>query len=434
MSRSSYWRRSLGMLLTMVMVASLAACGKAQAPAAPTTPASPAGPVKIQFWHALPGAQGDVLKSLVGEFNATQKEVVVEPVFQGNYSDLNNKLLAALASGKPPAMSMMYENETSKYLESQALVPVQKFIDDPKAGMKPDEVNDILEVFRKNNTWNGQMVTMPFNKSAYVLFYNTDLIKEPPKTWDELEAIAKKVTRKNGDKVEVYGFGLRPNVDTFNTYLVEAGSDFLSPDEKKATFAGPEGVQALEFIVRLVKEQAAMNIASGYESDVFGPGKIAMYIGSSAGFAFVAKNSQGKHGWNVAPLPAGPKTNLTISQGTNVGIFAKASPEEQLAAWRFIKWLVSPEITAKYASKTGYVPVRASAAGTQVWKDHVAKDAKNGVPFASLKNATFGPRTAKWAALRNVISSAIEKAVAGSATPKDALAGAAAKVDQELAK
>lgn len=380
------------------------------------------GPIEIEFWHAMGKGHSETLQKLADKFHAENPNITVNLVYQGRYGDLSQKIQAALAAKSGlPAMAQVYEDWTSLYIKADAIVPIEDFMTDKAYGLKENEIADIMSVFRTQNTWNGKMYTMPFNKSINVLFYNTDLIPTPPTTWEELKTIAKSVT-KDG----VYGLGIRPNVDLFGFFLRQAGGEYLDANGK-AAFHSEAGVTALQFIVDAVNEGWA-TIVKGYESDAFGPGQIAMYMGSIAGIPYVEKNSEGIHGWSLAPLPKGVKS-ASPTMGTNLAIFKGNDEATQEAAWRFIKFLIQPENTLEWALGTGYVPVRESA-----WADYIAANPMNEQIKAQFADAVFDPHPVGWSGARDLISKAVEAAVLGEKSAADALNEAAAAVDQELAE
>lgn len=164
-----------------------------------------------------------------------------------------------------------------------------------------EEYNDYIEVFRHMNTWDGKLYTIPFNKSNWVMYYNKELIPEPPKTLDEFFQIAKEVSEKTGG--ETRGFGIRPTLELFHAFLWLNGGDFFDED-LNVTFDGPEGKLALQQMIAMLEDGSALQI-DGYEDGAFGDRMIAMYIGSSAGITYAENSVGGKFEFSTTPLPAG---------------------------------------------------------------------------------------------------------------------------------
>ncbi len=384
--------------------------------------------VEITFWHAMSSGHQSTLQALADEFMQAHPDIKVTLVYQGHYGDLSQKLLSAVAAGTPPVMAQMYEDWTMKFIEADALVPLGPSV-------PQDVIDDIPQSFIDSNTYvvNGEKVlmTLPFNKSAMVLFYNTDLVKNPPKTWDELLQTAKDLTvDSDGDGTpDQYGFGIRPYTEFFINFFHQAGGKILNDDMTKCLINSPEGIQAMEYLLNL--KQYSLYQTS-YLSGPFGNGKVAMYIGSSAGTPYVAKASEGKHGWMTAVLPVGPKNGDGIIQGTNIGVFQLGTTQAQRdAAIEFAKFLISKEATLQWAEETGYLPIRKSAVASDEWKEFITQHPE---AEASGQMALAGfvyPHHPNMYNIRQSIATAFEQVMLGKATPKEALDAAAQEIDTE---
>lgn len=387
-------------------------------------------PVNVTFWHSLGGDHQKVLNQLVDEFNKEHTGIVVKAEYQGNHGALSQKLIAAVAAKAPPTLSLVFNNWTAAFVEGEAIVPIEKFAKDPNVGLSAAEINDFFLGFRKANTWNGRWYTMPINKSDYVLYYNADLLKKAgvgvPKTWSELQKAAKAVAEKTGVK----GLAVRPDVDTFGIFLQAASGDWLDGNGR-AAFHGSEGVAALQFLADLVRKDQSTYYHEGYLDEEFNKGKIAMFFATVATIPWISKEISN---WGTAPIPAG-KVQVTPASGTDIAIFAKSSQEEQKAAWEFIKWFVSPEIGARWAIETGYLPVRKSTLAAKSYQAHIkSATEKHSAGVDQLDVVTFDPGVSAWFDARTYISDAVKKALIQGASPQAALAEAAERTNKSLGK
>jgi len=421
------WRRVLVAIVCLVL--GLAACSHH---------AGEGNVTRITFWHGMGGPLGRVLESLVKEFNATHPDIQVVSVSMGTYNALSQKIMAAVAAGKPPVMAQAYENWTVELIISKSIVPIQKFIDGP-TGLSPESFADILPVFIENNKWGTTIWSFPFNKSVRALYYNKTLFAEAgldperaPATWDDYLDYARRITKDtNGDgRPDIWGTAGQINAWTFGNLLLENGGRFLDPETELVAFSGPEGIGALKFMKKLLADSVGF-LASGFEyQNDFLAGKVGMIEGSTVSVAFMA--GKYKFPLGIAPLPAGKQKGMTIA-GTNVVIFAKATPAEQEAAWEFIKWFTDTQQTAKWAAGTYYVPVRRSAFETDVLKQRF--DAYPGLreAFSQLDYASFEPKIAGWYAGRRYLDErAIEVVLKGGQDEATALNAAAARANAEI--
>ncbi|MDD2717516.1 MAG: extracellular solute-binding protein, partial [Candidatus Wallbacteria bacterium] len=161
------------------------------------------GPVEIIFWHGMGGPLGDALKEMINQFNRANPEIVVKEVHMGQYDTLQQKIIASLVAGTSPDLAQCYEALTMKLISAGKIIPLNQFIDQQLDFRK----EDIFPSFLANNTYDGVIYSMPFNKSTPVMYYNKDLFRKygldpekPPATWDELFEASKKLTvDTNGD-------------------------------------------------------------------------------------------------------------------------------------------------------------------------------------------------------------------------------------------
>jgi multiple sugar transport system substrate-binding protein len=361
--------------------------------------------VNITFWHAMGAELGEAVDYLTKKFNEEQDEIFVESIYQGRYSDLNTKLVASFSAGTSPTIAQVYENWTDAYYRYGVIAPLEDYMD-----LTEEEYNDYIEVFRHMNTWDGKLYTIPFNKSNWVLYYNKELIPEPPKTLDEFFQIAKDVTAKTNG--ETKGFGIRPTLELFHAFLWLNGSDFFDAD-LNVTFDGPEGKKALQQMIGMLEDGSALLI-DGYEDASFGDRMIAMYIGSSAGITYAENSVGGKFEFSTAPLPSGVRPGAPF-MGTNIALFDAATEEEKAAAAKFVKWLTNADNTVYFATKTGYLPVTYSGLSHPEYQAWLAANPHKAA-IANLEAFEYGywqPKIAAWEECRGLISEMVTKVFLG---------------------
>jgi len=390
----------------------------------------------ITFWHAMGAQLGKTIDMLVNEFNSKNPNVFVKAEYQGNYGALSQKLVGSLVARKPPTVAQVYGNWAAEYITSNELVPMERFVKGPN-GLSALEIDDIWEGLRAACVFNGVWYTMPFNKSVYVLVYNETALKEagiakPPATWQELVTAAKALTVKDGDKIVRYGLGLRPNIDYFACFFFNAGGAWLDANGKVAVNS-PEGVKTLQFMADLLNKYKVCYYVPGYLDADFGAGKVAMYLTTSPGLSYTNQSVAGKFEWSAAPLPyMDPKFKSTPVAGTDLAIFARASEKEQQAAWEFVKWLVEPRQTARWAMGTSYIPVRKSAMHLEIMKQWFAEHPREEQSLKQLRYIKYDPNISAWSNIRGDVSEAVEKVYLGKATPKEALDAAVVKANARL--
>jgi len=396
--------------------------------------------IEVTFWHGMGGPLGRVLNQLVDEFNESQDEIFVNSISMGRYTALSQKIMAAVAAGKPPVMAQAYENWTIELILTKSIVPMQRFIDGPE-GLSPEELDDFLPVFIRNNQWDDVIWSFPFNKSVRAVYYNKDLFAasgldpdHPPETWDEYIGFSGRITRDDdGDGYpDIWGTAGQVTVWMFGNLLLQDGGDWLDESGERVAFNTRHGVNALSFQRDLLVGDAGF-ITAGFEyQNDFLAGKVGMIEGSTVSVAFM----KGKYDFElgIAPLPRGKRPGGTIA-GTNVVIFEGVPEEEQRAAWEFIKWFTDTAQTAKWSAGTFYVPVRKSALETDLLRQKFIDFPGLQDAYGQLEYASFEPKIAGWYAGRRYLAErAIESVLRGDADVQGALDKAADKADAEIAR
>ena len=375
------------------------------------------GKTVIKFWHpfSMTSALGKTLQAMIDEFNKQHPQWFIKPEGMGSYSVLKQKLLAAIIAENQPEMALAYQSWITKFYAGKKILVIEDYVN---KGELEEIKKDLFEVFIKNCTIDGKIVSMPFNKSMPVLYYNKDMferfnIKKLPESWDEFIEICKKLTidTNNDGKIDIYGTITRINLTDFLNFIMQNDGGILSEDGKEILFNKSEAVEALKFFFSW---KYIHNIANFYTSgdpyqyqNDFSSGKCAMIIGSCVSRYFMKYSLTFRLG--TAPIFGNKKKAVNV-YGTDIIIFNKANEEQRKAAWEFIKYFISPENTAKWSVKTAYMPVRKSALNTLILKQEFEKDPELKTTILQLDYGFLEPAFESWLLGRNYLSEEINNA------------------------
>jgi multiple sugar transport system substrate-binding protein len=388
------------------------------------------GKLVVHFWHAMGGPLGQVLTSLIDEFNAAHPAWLIKPESMGSYEALKQKLLASIIARNQPDMSQAYEAWISTLIGGNALVDLKTL--DP--GFDKD-LQDFYPVFIEDSLYDGKLFSLPFNKSVPVIYYNKEMFQragldpaKPPETWEEFVRFSRLLTRDlDGDGLpDQWGHKFTDHATYFECLLAQNGGALYDDKTRTLLFDSPEGREAVEFLVNLVRQDRSADFyLGGYEHQVdFAAEKVAMIVASCVSRTFMQK--QIKFAWGMAPLLS-RKRRASLVYGTNIVVFARSSPEKQQAAWEFIKWFTSPSVSARWCLSTNYVPVRRSALDLPVMKEAIAKSPDTAVPIRELEFGFFEPRIDEWLRIREYLGDAVKAALLGKLDPEASLKRATAK-------
>jgi sn-glycerol 3-phosphate transport system substrate-binding protein len=154
---------------------------------------------EIQWWHAMGGQLGEAVNALAEGFNKTQKEYKVVAVYKGSYTDTMTGAIAAFRAKQQPHIVQVFEVGTATMMAAKgAIYPVHQLMADAGEKFNPDDY--LGAVYGYYSTTDGKLLSMPFNSSTVVLYYNKDAFKKagldpnkPPKTWADMESYSRKL-------------------------------------------------------------------------------------------------------------------------------------------------------------------------------------------------------------------------------------------------
>jgi multiple sugar transport system substrate-binding protein len=380
-------------------------------------------PVTITFWHRFSESHNDALNKLASDFQEIYPYITVEFIYQGSYGALQQKINSSVVAGETPTMTIFYENWIPGVAD--ALLPLDDLL-------SQETKDDIIDGLFASSTFEGKLLSVPFNKSIMVLYYIEDRIPTPPTTWDELLQVSKDLTVDvDGDGTpDQFGLGFRPaqNPEQFFTLLAQNGGSILNDDWTEVTLGNAAGVEAAEFYAELAKYSL---VTSAYINENLD--KASMSIDTSAGYPYWV-NYATDLGLTVkvARVPAKLNAKSAI-QGTNIGIFANASEAERDAAIKFTEFLLSGDQTAYWAIDSGYMPVTYSGYESQLWLDYAAANdyivimsEQFAEGFSQILHPNYGDMRDE------VLSNFCEEIATGASTVADAMATAVAELEALL--
>lgn len=381
--------------------------------------------IVVDFWHVMGGPLGRRLDEMISDFNQLHPEGRVRSVHMGSYDVLAQKLMGAISSNSPPVLAQMYESWTDQFWEAGELLPMQEFIH----GESEFNLEDFYPVFIEDNTYDSVLVTLPFNKSVPVFYYNVDLLQRNgvdsfPLGWSEFREACQRV-RQSG----VWPTSWPIDVWYFSTMLYQHGGALYDEAAHEPRFNSPEGVRVIEFLVNLVQD-SLFYLSPGFQrQDEFLSGNVAMIPASVVSWAFMKGKTVFRMG--VAAFPQGPEKSIVIA-GTNIGMFKRSSAAQQKLAWEFIKWFLDAENQVRWTEASYYLPTRRQATETEAFKRFIVENPEYEKIVTQLEFAQTEPKAKEWFTGRIYLNEAMEEAMCLERTPQQALDDAATRLLVEL--
>lgn len=389
------------------------------------------GPIELTFWHGYTEADGDVLDSIVKDFNESQDDVKITTETK-TWAVIDDTLLPALSSDTGPQLVAMPAERLPVYASKKALVNLDDFYaadSSNTADLNPEAI--------AMETVAGSVYGVPTGFVPLSVFYNKTLlaaagITEFPTTWDEWVDAAKRTTiDQDGDGTpEQYGLVL-PDHGTVGNGLWASlfegnGGSITSDDGTKATVDSPENIETLEYWSSAINtDKISPTGVDGIGADkLFTSGKAAMHVGGPW-MAFVSKDAGIDYG--IAAIPAGPEAQVASAIGVSMAVTAQASDAEQSAAEKFLAYFNEKSVATEWSLGSGWPPLR-----TDVTAEDVSS---NPIVAALTENADTSrallPGVVQSADVLTAVDEATQKAVAGG-NAKELLEAAQVKVEAAL--
>ena len=405
--------------------------------------AQSAAAVELTMYYpvAVGGPLTKVVDGMVADFEKQNADIKVNAIYAGNYNDARIKALAAMKSGKPAQLSVMFSIDIYELIEQDAIVAFDDIVksDADRAWLKSFYPALMENGVTRNKTWG-----IPFQRSTIVMYYNKDAFRDagldpakPPATWAELQSMGANLVEKDSSgNVQRWGVMI-PSTGypywMFGALTMQNDQVLMNRDDNKTYFDAPATVEALQFwqdLGRKHKVMPAGTIEWGTLRQNFLDGKTAIMWHSTGNLTVVKKKA--KFDFGVAMLPAS-KRRGTPTGGGNFYIFKKSTPEQQQAALKLIKFMTSPERSAEWSIKTGYLGTRPDAYETQKLMSYVKEFPPAAVARDQLKYATAELSTYQTGRVRKLLDDAIQATLVGTKTAGEAL-GSAQKQSEGLLK
>jgi sn-glycerol 3-phosphate transport system substrate-binding protein len=394
---------------------------------------------EIQWWHAMPGNLGEAVNALAEGFNKSQSQYKVVPVYKGSYTETLTAAIAAFRAKQNPHIVQVFEVGTANMMAAKgAVYPVHQLMADAKEAFDPKTY--IGPVYGYYSTTDGKLLSMPFNSSTPVLYWNKDLLQKagldpntPPKTWDELGTMAKKAVAA-GAKC-----GFTPQWQTW-TMIENYGAYHNQPFATKAN--GFDGVDIelkfndaarVKHIQRLADWSKDKTFVyggrEGKSTALFTAGDCAFHIASSA-TASAIERALGAEKFGIAMMPydqtVAPKPQNSIIGGATLWVLQGKPKEDYVGVAKFLSYLASAPVQAKWHQETGYVPVTLGAADIT---DKAGFYQKNPGRDIAVKQLTLNPATenskglriGNFVQIRDVVDEELENVWSGKKEAKAAL-------------
>jgi sn-glycerol 3-phosphate transport system substrate-binding protein len=414
------------------------------------SPTASQAQTEVQWWHSMVAVNGEWVNDLAKNFNASQKDYKIVPVFKGSYDESMTAAIAAFRAGNAPHILQVFEVGTATMMASKgAIVPVAKVMKD--AGYKFDPTTYVSAVAGYYTAPNGQMLSFPFNSSTTIFYYNKDAFKaaglptdKAPSTWPEVALAAAKL-KASGHKCPFttawQGWTQLESFSSWHNVEFATKSNGLAGLDARLKIDSPLHQRHIENLGNMAKQGLFVYKGRGNVPEAsFVSGECAMINTSSGFYGNVAKNA--KFAYGLAPLPyyqdvAGAPQNTVIG-GASLWVMAGKKPAEYKAVAAFFNYISSPEVQSASHKRTGYLPVTTAAyqltEKSGFYKQNPGTDVAVTQMIRKVTDKSRGIRLGNYVQVRAIEDEELEQVWNGKKTAKEALDAIVKRGNEQLAR
>lgn len=400
--------------------------------AAPAQPSAeqPKENVTLDFIWFTDGVEGDVMKSIIAEYQKENPHVTIN-LNEVAYADLDTKLKTMIAGGRPPALARV--TNPGGYV-NQALDLT------PYVGDVDEFMSQFMESVKPYYYIDEKIVSVPMEVTANGLIYNKTLfdkagvqVPQSPDeiwTWDEFKAALKEVMDKGGAR---HGMVWDFTPHRWSTMLYQFGGSIFNEDGTAAAINNEAGVEAVEYFVQLHKEglmPESVWLGGENPNNLFRSGTVAAHW--SGNWMISNYKDIENFEWGVTYMPKGVQRS-SVPGGKYIMAFQGSGVEEE--AVKFIQYVSSKEVNAKYTSESFFISSRVDNAeleyefGSEMFA--IFADELNNTPTAAAMDWSKQDIVPKF---QNDLRDAIVEVLAGSKTAQEALDEVAEIINNAIAE
>jgi sn-glycerol 3-phosphate transport system substrate-binding protein len=404
---------------------------------------------EVQWWHAMGGVNGERVNKIASDFNATQSEYKVVPSYKGNYTETMTAAIAAFRAKKQPHIVQVFEVGTATMMAAEgAIYPVEQVMKD--AGEAFDKSIYLPAVISYYQTSSGELLSMPFNSSTPVLWYNKDAFKKagvasPPKTWDDMKSASEKLVAagyKCGFSFGWQSWVMIENFSSWHNLPMGSKENGFTGLDTNFSFNNDKVKNRIASIADWSKDKLfTYGGRRGDSLSMYTNGECGMWMNSSAYYGSIKKQAKFDFGQTMLPLDTdvASKPQNSIIGGATLWVLKGRDQADYKGVAKFMTYLSSSEVQAWWHQETGYVPITTPA--YELSKTQGFYDANPGTDTAikqlSLNQPTAnsrGVRFGNFVQIRDIINEEMEAIWNGSKTASQGLDDAAERGDKLLRK
>jgi multiple sugar transport system substrate-binding protein len=374
--------------------------------------------IELTFWakNDTNKVQTAVYTGAIEAFEKLYPNVKVNLRLYADYGRIFNDVITNISTNTTPNICVTYPDHIATYLTGEnVMLPLDDWMADSRYGLGGSEVKfdspkteEIVPEFLAECVLKGKVYAMPYMRSTEALYINKDYVEklgyEVPEvlTWDFVWEVSEKAMEKNEDGTfKVNGqnvmipFIYKSTDNMMITMLKQLNAPY-STERGEVLIFNDTTAEILKEIYSHAKTRAFSTFAiSSYPGNFLNAGQCIFALDSTAGATWMGSNAPmlDIHEEQVVPFTtlvrpvpqADPEHPQMISQGPSICIFNKEDPQEVLASWLFVQYMLTNEVQLGYAETEGYLPVTLKAQQSPEYQEYVSRKGENNQEYYDIK-------------------------------------------------
>ena len=403
---------------------------------------------EITWWHGMGGQLGDVVNQIAADFNDSQEDYRIVPVFKGTYEETLTATIAAFRAGEQPNVVQVFDAGAATVIGAPgAVLPVEDLMKDNGIPFDIEDYIAGVRYFFADS--DGKMIGMPFNSATPVLYFNTEAMEKAgvtaPKTWEEFQDVTAPALKEAGyiplTQSHMPWIFTENFFSRHNLPFASANNGFDS-NEVTINMDSPEIKSHFEAFKGWIDGGLAGFYGAAWDDNAkpFEAGEVAMWLGSSGSFGGLSEKAGFDFSATYLPYWEGITTDpkQTFIGGAANFAMTGHSEEENKATAEFFRYLTSPEVQYMWHRETGYVPITTAAYELAKEDGHYDRfpAAEIGIQQLTLPAGEFtkGYRMGFYVQIRDVMNREYTRYLTGETSLDDAFAAIKSEADELLAR
>ena len=413
---------------------------------------------ELTFWakNDTNITQAEIYKKAIADFEALYPNIHITIKPYTDYSRIYNDVITNIPTNTTPNICITYPDHIATYNSGKELVvALDELMADGSYGLGGSEVekkfdapsmDEMIPEFLSECYLGDSCYALPFMRSTEACYINKTYVEAlgytvpDVLTWDFIWEVSEAAARKNEDGTYVLNgtntlipFIYKSTDNMMIQLLAQRGAGYSDKEGNIEIFNDTTN-ELLYTISDHAKSGAFSTFKiSSYPANYLNAGECVFAIDSTAGATWMGsdapnsdihENELVEFEIAVRAIPQFDTENpKMISQGPSVCIFNKEDPQEVLASWLFVQYLVSKDVQLAYSSTEGYVPVTSQAQGSAEYLDYLSRGGEDNDKYYTVKleasklllenteNTFITPVFNGSASLRNAAGQMIEETV-----------------------